>query len=233
MKTLLADRLYDVYLWCRMPELRTAIALKMKKIAFFTILMLAAASSVNAQSLLDLLNKRAATSSSQQAAPVAEKINKDALVGTWNYSGAAVEFTGTDIVAILGSSMAAPAIKQSLETYYAKAGVTKGSCTLEFKKDDKYTARTARESLEGGYDFDHPNQKVKVSYSHPELGGQGSMDAWLKFTGDKLLVTFEADKIVALIKEMTKGMTLDQNITDLINMISEYKGLRLGFEMEK
>lgn len=211
--------------------------LKMKKtLALSAVLLLAASfGEARAQSLLDILNSRAKSSSTEQKAeqPPVEKINKDALTGVWNYSGAAVEFTGNDLVATLGSSMAAPSIKQSLETYYAQAGLQKGSCTLEFKSNDKYAASTARDRVEGPYSFDHQNQKIKISYEHPQLGGKGEMDAHLKFAGDKLQVTFEAAKIVAMIREMTKGMELDQNVKDLINMISEYKGLYLGFEMEK
>lgn len=210
--------------------------MKMKRIFVLSLLALAAASfgRAEAQSLLDLLNGQSAQSSGKNTEQaVVEKINKDALTGVWKYSAAAVEFTGTDLVAVLGSSMAAPAIKQSLETYYARAGVVPGSCTIEFRESDKYIANTAKDRLEGPYSFDHPEQKIKVSYDHKELGGKGSMDARLKFAGGKLSVMFEAERIVAIIKEMTKDMELEQNVRELIDMISEYKGLYLGFQLEK
>lgn len=187
----------------------------------------------NAQSLLDLLNGKSVQSSEKKSESVAEKINKDALTGVWKYSAAAVEFTGTDLVAVLGSSMAAPTIKQSLETYYTRAGVTSGSCTIEFKDNDKYIACTAKDRLEGPYSFDHPGQKIELTYDHKEIGGKDSLDARLKFADGKLSVMFEADKIVAIIKEMTKNMELEQNVRELIDMISEYKGLYLGFQLEK
>lgn len=206
----------------------------MKKLIVLSAVLFAASfGSASAQSLMDLLNGRTSQKSEQPAAPPVEKINLDALKGVWKYSGAAVEFMGTDLMAMLGSSMAAPSIKQSLESYYAKAGVVQGACTLEFKGGDVYTARTASHSVEGPYAFDAQNQKVKVTYDHPELGGKRSLDGRLTFTGEKLMLTFEADKIVAIIQELTKDMALDQNVKDLLNMISEYKGLNLGFEMEK
>ena len=204
-----------------------------KLIVLSAVLFAASTGSVSAQSLLDLLNGRSSQKTEQAEKPAVDKINIDALKGEWKYSGAAVEFTGTDLVAMLGSSMAAPAIKQSLESYYSKAGVVQGSCTLEFKDGDVYTARTAAQNIGGLYVFDARNQTVAVTYDHPGLGGQNTLNGRLTFTGERLKLTFEADKIAAIIKELTKGQTLDQNVQDMLDMIAEYKGLYLGFEMEK
>ncbi len=205
----------------------------MKKLIVLSALLAASFGSAGAQSLLDLLNGRAPQKSEQTAKPAVEKINIDALKGVWKYSGAAVEFTGTDLVAMLGSSMAAPAIKQSLETYYSKAGVVQGSASIEFKDANVYMARTATQRVEGPYVFDAQGQRVRVTYDHPALGGMNSLDGRLTFTGEKLMLTFPADRIAVIIKELTKNVTLDQNAKDLLDMISEYKGLYIGFEMEK
>lgn len=210
----------------------------MKNLRLTTILcatlLLASVGSANAQSLLDLLKERAnAAPQTQEAKPAVEKINKDALLGAWNYSGVAVEFTGTDLVAVLGSSVAAPTIKQNLETYFAGAGILRGSCSIVFSAKDTYIAKAAQHSVAGLYEFNHQAQTMTVSYDIPALDGNRSLVGKLTFTGAKLSLTFEADKIVAIIKEATKEKQLDQNINDLLALISEYKGLYLGFEMEK
>ncbi len=206
----------------------------MKKLIILSAVLSAASfAEAGAQSLLDLLGGGAPQKTEQVAKPGAEKINIDALKGVWKYSGAAVEFTGTDLMAVLGSSVAAPLIKENLESYYSKAGVVPGSCTVNFKNDGVYTACTASHSVEGPYVFDAQNQKVRVTYEHPSLGGRRSLDARLTFSSEKLTLTFEADKIVAIIKELTADKPLDQNVQDLMDMISEYKGLYLGFELEK
>ncbi len=197
------------------------------------MLLAASFGTAGAQSLLDMLGGRSSSGSSKSQKPVVEKINIDALKGAWKYSGAAVEFTGTDLLSVLGSTVAAPTIKQSLETYYAKVGVVPGSCALEFKEKDVYVARNATYSINGLYAFDPQSQKVKITYDHPNLGGVNSMDGKLTFSGGKLTLTFPADRIIAIVKELTKDKPLDQNVKDLINLISEYKGLYLGFEMEK
>jgi hypothetical protein len=193
--------------------------------------LLASAGSANGQSLLDLL--KASVPPPQETKPAAEKINKDALVGVWNYSGVEVEFTGTDLVAVLGSSVAAPTIKQNLETYFAEAGILRGSCSVEFSAKGTFVARTAHSSVAGLYEFNHQAQTMTVTYDIPELNGESSLVGKLTFTGSELSITFEADKIVAIIKEATKEKPLDQNIRDLLALISEYKGLYLGFEMVK
>lgn len=217
----------------------------MKKFLILSVAaLLAGAGSANAQSLLELLGRQAAQQTQQAGpgsagqtgqagTPAVEKIGLDELKGVWKYTGAAVEFTGTDLVAMIGSSVAAPTIKQSLETYYARAGVVAGACTLEFGDRDVFTARTAAHTVEGSYRFDAQARKVVVSYDNQLLGGKNTLEGKLTFTGGKLALTFESEKIVAVIKELTKNMTLDQNVQDLIRMISEYKGLYLGFEMGK
>ncbi|MDR0907783.1 MAG: DUF4923 family protein [Rikenellaceae bacterium] len=204
--------------------------LKLTTILCFAVL-LASVWSANAQSLLDLL--KASAPPTQEAKPVVEKINKDALIGVWNYSGVAVEFTGTDLVAVLGSSVAAPTIKQNLDTYFAEAGILRGSCSVEFSSKDTYIVLTARGRAVGLYEFNHPSQTMNITYDDPAVGGRSSLVGKLTFAGSRLSLTFEADKIVALIKEATKDRQLDQNIHDLLTLISDYKGLYLGVELEK
>jgi hypothetical protein len=195
-------------------------------------MLVASAENVSAQSLLDFLKGRS-TETPVQTAPSAEKINKDALMGVWTYSGVAVEFTGTDLISMLGSSVAAPTIKQSLEAYFAQGGIVRGSCSVEFSSDGTYIAKTAHHSLAGLYEFNHQNQTISITYDHPALGGKNTMVGKLTFTGQKLTLTFEAGKIVALSRLITKDKQLDQSINDLLSMISEYKGLYLGVELEK
>jgi hypothetical protein len=208
----------------------------MKKFKLTTILcvavLLASVGSASAQSLLDLL-KESATSTPQEAKPVVEKINKDALIGVWHYWGVAVQFTGTDLVAMLGSSVAAPTIKQTLETYFAEAGISRGSWSVDFSANGTFIVKTAHHGLAGLYSFDYQAQTMTVTYDYPALGGKNSVVGKLTFSGQKLSLTFEADKIIAIIKDATRDIQLDQNINDLLTMISEYKGLYLGVEMVK
>jgi hypothetical protein len=209
----------------------------MKTIKFTTLFILAllAASveGVNAQSLLDFIKEKVSSPASQQTPTAVEKINKDALAGVWNYSGVAVEFTGTDLVSKLGSTVAAPSIKQTLDAYFAEAGIVKGSCSVEFTSKDTFIAKTARSSVSGLYKFDHQSQTVIITYNYAPLGGENSITGRLTFAGQKLNLTFSADKILEIIRELTREKQLDQNLNDLITIISEYKGLYLGIELEK
>lgn len=195
--------------------------------AFLAILPTAS----GAQSIAELLEDSVLEKEKVEKLP-AVKINIDALHGDWNYSGAAVEFTGSDLMAVLGSTVAAPALRQTLETYYARAGVVKGSSAIRFG-EETYTAKHAGGSVNGPYRFDARDQKMLVTYDHPALGGCGTMVGKLTFTGERLLLMFEADKIVTMIREMTAGSTLDQDIRDLMDIVAEYRGLYLGFELEK
>jgi hypothetical protein len=206
----------------------------MKRIIVLGIaLLLAGVGSANAQSLLELLQASQATGQTQTENAAVQKINLDVLKGVWNYTGAAVEFTGTDMISMLGSSVATPHIKQGLESFYARLGVVAGSCTLDFGERNTFTGRTADHSVAGPYQFDAQTQKVAVSYNDPQLGGQKTLDGKLSFNGEKLSLTFEAAKIVSIIREQTKDMELEQNVKDLLDLISQYPGLYLGFALEK
>jgi hypothetical protein len=209
---------------------------QMKKLKLTTVicaaLLLGSVGSASGQSLLDLLNKQAA-STPAEAKPAVEKINRDALIGVWNYSGVAVEFTGTDLVAVLGASVAAPTIKQTLESYFAEAGILQGSVSVEFSAKDTYIAKTAHNSVAGLYEFDHGAQTMTVTYDHPALGGKNSIVVKLTFAGSKLSLTLPAEKIVAMIRQAAKDVQLDQNTNDLLTLVSEYQGLYLGIELTK
>jgi hypothetical protein len=134
---------------------------------------------------------------------------------------------------MLGSSVAAPHIKQSLETIYSRMGVVPGSCTLEFKEKEIFAGRTAVHTVEGTYRFDAGAQTLGVSYDDSQLGGRKTLDGKLTYSDRRLVLAFEAAAIVAIIKEQTKDMSLEQNVKDLIDLISQYPGLYLGFVLEK
>lgn len=53
------------------------------------------------------------------------KVEKSQLVGTWQYSAPGCAFTSEKLLAKAGGAVAAAKVKEQLETYYNRAGISK------------------------------------------------------------------------------------------------------------
>lgn len=184
-------------------------------------------SGASAQSWMDLLGGLfgGSSSSSQNEEKIVEKY-PESVTGTWAYSSPAVVFTGDDIVAKIGGSVAASTISEQMSAYYTKAGVTPQTCTLQFRKNGKFNVKADKHEMEGRYSYNASTGALSVTFTQEELGTRTFIGK-VSEVASGISITFDASKVVAVAKEVP-SVSGDSRMMSLIGIVEQYKGLYVG-----
>ena len=200
-----------------------------------TILTLLAAAGLSleasAQSWGDLLSGLLGGSDTSSQTSQVPETYPESLTGTWKYSAPEVVFTGDDIVAKLGSSMAASTIKEQLSAYYTKAGVTPQTCTIQFRKNGKFVAKASQHEIEGRYSYNAASGALSVTATVESLGTRTFIGK-VTGTGNAISGTFESSKVAAVAREVP-SVNSDSRLMSLIGLVEQYKGLYVGAQLVK
>ena len=136
-----------------------------------TMLVLAAAlvfsagTSMQAQSLKDLLNK---DNIKNVVSAVADRLDiiPENIAGTWEYSGAAVEFTSDNTLAGAASVLASGKVEEKLDEYLAKIGLEDGLFVYTFNADSTFSTTFKKSSDEPlNIIFEEPSNAAVISKS--------------------------------------------------------------------
>lgn len=204
--------------------------MKSKSILLALVFTAAICCGASAQSWGDLLGGLLGGSSGSQSTQTVTETYPESLVGEWRYSAPAVVFTGDDIVAKLGSSVAGSTIKDQMNAYYTKAGVTPQTCTVQFRRNGKFIAKADKREIEGRYSYNASSGALSVTVA---------LDEWEPVllsarpqVAKAVSITFEASKVVGIAREIP-SVSGDSRMMSLIGLIEQYKGLYLGAELVK
>lgn len=190
-------------------------------------------SSAHAQfSLGDLFN------SSTVEKVVSTITNKDAtltvadLAGTWRYSAPACKFESDDLLKSAGGEVVASSLKDKLATYYEKAGITSSRVSFSFA-DTTMVMNYGSAKLNGYIVKDEPSGKFVVTFTL--VGGHIPvmvMDADITKSGNTMEILFDVEKLVNVMTTIA-SKTQSSTLQTISNLLSEYDGVLMGFELTK
>lgn len=190
-------------------------------------------SSAHAQfSLGDLFN------SSTVDKVVGALTNKDAtltvadLAGTWRYSAPACKFESDDLLKSAGGEVVASTLKDKLATYYEKAGITSSRVSFSFA-DTTMVMTYGSAKLNGYVVKDEPSGKFVVTFTL--VGGHIPvmvMDAEITKSGNTMEILFDVEKLVNVMTTIA-SKTQSSTLQTISNLLSEYDGVLMGFELTK
>src|SRR5574344_933621 len=111
--------------------------------ALMALCLLIVASPAKAQSLEDLVNK---------AKDVVQTVTGQGrvdMVGTWIYSGPAIELKSDNALSKAGGSLASNAIEKKINETLAKAGIKPGNTKFTFAQDSTFTISWSGKQKQG------------------------------------------------------------------------------------
>lgn len=183
-------------------------------LAFMAVFLLIATNS-QAQSWKDLLNK--------------DNISKvvNAMTGTWNYKGSAVEFESENLLMKAGGAAAATMAENKLDEQLSKVGIKAGQMNFTFNADSTFTSTVGKKTLKGTYSYDASAKQVDLKFLkllnlHAKVNCSSS-SLELLFNSDKLL------KLLAFIGSKSNSTALKT----VSSLADNYDGMMLGFELSK
>lgn len=220
----------------------------MKKFLIGFVCLAISAGSMYAADPLDLLKKLGGSSSSNntessgstgnilsglgsfvQNVTASDKFSVDELVGTWNYSSAAVSFKSESALKNVGGAAAATALEGQLEPYYQKVGLNKTVLTVD--AEHNFTLKLGLITLKGTVEKDSNNQ-LQFNFSAFGKVSLGKVAAHATKSGSALNITFDATKLVSILTKVSSKANI-ATLTTLSKLLSSYDNVYMGFKMKK
>ncbi len=154
-------------------------------------------------------------------------LSPQTIAGTWNYSRPDCVFESENFLMKAGGEVAAAQIEAKVAPYLAKVGIKEGM-SYTFNTDGTYTMTIGGRAINGQYTLDAENKTITMTF----LAGLTQSTAKIAFTGTKLSLLYDADKLLAMVKGVSK-LSGNSTVSTLSQLLDSYDGLLVGLELTK
>lgn len=199
----------------------------MRKTIYFKQMLAVAiflfATSAQAQGLKDLLNKE----NIEKAVNSLTGKNTASMTGTWEFSGAAVEFESDNLLQKAGGSLAATAVEKKLDGFLEKVGIEPGQMSFTFNEDSTFQTTVKGKNLKGNYSYNEATQKINLKFA--KLIG---INTKVNCTSQQMELLFPSDKLLDLISFLASKSN-NSTLQSISSLADSYDGMMLGFTLQK
>lgn len=164
-----------------------------------------------------------------------QTLSAEILNGTWKYTNPACEFKSDDLLKKAGGAIAANQIEEKLTEIYVKAGITENMKYIFNAEDSTFTTlmkANSTKGLGGAFSLNPEEKTITFSYKAIKLFTLSSIEAKASISGNKLILLFNADKILNLMKIIALN-SKSTTLKTLGQLAEQYDGMLLGFELTK
>ncbi len=189
-----------------------------------------ASAQINLKNLLNSSSVKEAVSAVTSGKPV----TTESLNGTWKYVKPACEFKSEDLLKKAGGAIAANEIEEKLAETYTKAGIQEMKYTFN-AADSTFTTlmkTNSTKGIGGTFTLNAEDKTITFTYQAIKLITLSSVDAKISMSGDNLVLLFNADKILNLMKIIALN-SKNTTLKALGQLADQYDGMLLGFELSK
>ena len=152
------------------------------------------------------------------------------IIGTWKFSGTAVELESKDILKKAAARLAVETIEKKLDEAIAKIGITPGLFTFSFKADNSFIIGFKKKEIKGTYTLSADKTKLVLTFGR--FTKLGTMDVITDLGSKELDLMFKADNFISLLGKITSEGNSDSMKT-LSTLVGAYEGINLGLELSR
>ena len=204
----------------------------MMKVALIAT-MLMVVMTTQAQNLNDVLNNVLGGSSSGDnlasnlttVFSSKKQATKEKVVGTWSYAEPAIVFTSDNILAKVGSKIAANKLENKLQEYLTRYGIKPGAFTMVFNEDGTFTETLKGKTINGKW-------SVQDSKLMLTAGGVKSLAVTTQVSGKEMMFVTDATKLLNLFKAIGAKSSNSQ-IRTITSLMKSIDGMQAGITMKK
>ncbi len=179
---------------------------------------------IQAQSLKDLFNKE----NIEKVVDAVTNKNDVQMMGTWSYTGSALEFESDQLLQKAGGSLAATTVENKLDEQLEKIGIKSGRLSFTFSEDSTFTATVGNSTpLKGNFSYDRSTQKVNLKFA--KIVG---LNAKTNCTSHSMELLFNADKLLQLLSYLSNKSS-NTTLKTIGSLAETYDGILVGLELEK
>lgn len=187
------------------------------------IALFVVAGPVQAQSLKDLFSKE----NIEKAVNVMTGKNTADMIGSWTFTGSALEFESDNLLQKAGGSVAAGAVEKKLDEFLGKVGIKAGEMSFTFEADSTFQTTIRGKNLGGTYSYDEASKKVNLKFSKLL-----NIKTTVNCTSEQMELLFPSDKILDLLTFLTSKSN-NSTLKSISSLADSYDGMMLGFTLKK
>lgn len=205
------------------------IKIMTKKITLVLVLFAFVAVKAQAQSVFSSITS--AVSSAVSSVTGGSDVTTSSIAGTWSYSSPAVELDSDNALTSAAGALATSQLESKMSEYCTKAGIKAGTFSFTFGSDSSFSCTVVGKTVSGTYTIDSSAGTVTLKFSASSYN-LASMTAYTTLSGSTLSLLFQADKLLDFISKVA-SVSDDSTLQTVQSLVSNYDGLKLGFELTK
>lgn len=196
-------------------------------------LLLFICTTVQAQDVTDIINGVLGgnSSSNEMVSNLTSVFSKnkqatqEKLIGTWSYTEPAIVFTSDNILAKVGSKIAANKLENKIQEYLTRYGIKPGAFTMTFNEDGTFTETLNGKTSKGKW-------TVKDSKLQLTIAGIKALNVTTQIDGKDLQFVTDATKLLNLFKTLgaKSGNSQIKTVTSLMKRVN---GMQAGVTLRK
>lgn len=155
------------------------------------------------------------------------------LAGVYQYTEPAITFESDNLLQKAGGAAMAATIVDKLAPYYERAGMKNLVVTLTPEKEFEFAI--GRIKMSGTFMRDSAQTSANsFIFTFNALGriGLGKVAADIQLTGNNLIITFDASKLLSLVNTIAQ-FSGKQSLQTAAAFLNSYDGLNCGFSLSK
>lgn len=155
------------------------------------------------------------------------------LAGVYQYTEPAITFESDNLLQKAGGAAMAATIVDKLAPYYERAGMKNLVVTLTPEKEFEFAI--GRIKMSGTFMRDSAQTSANsFIFTFNALGriGLGKVAADIQLTGNNLIITFDASKLLSLVNTIAQ-FSGKQSLQTAASFLNSYDGLNCGFSLSK
>ena len=153
-------------------------------------------------------------------------VDKNTIVGTWNFKGSAFVFESENALASLGSDAIATQVETKVDQYLAKFNIKEGMCSITFNEDGSYVFTAGERYINGTYELNTETKELKMTF------GMFATTAYLVYDAGTINLVYQSDSLLRILKAVG-SMSSNATFALLNTLLEQYDGLRIGMAFAK
>lgn len=152
------------------------------------------------------------------------------IVGTWKFSGTAVNFKTDDILKKAAAKLAVEAVEKKLDEAVQKIGITPGLFSFTFTANKTFAITFKKKTIEGTYTLSSDKEKLTLTFGR--LTKLGTMDIMIDLGNKELELLFKAKNLIELLDKIASSGNSDA-LKALSVLVEAYDGIYLGLDLQR
>ncbi len=160
------------------------------------------------------------------------------LKGSWEFNGSACVLESENVLSSVGGNVITSKVEAKIDENLAKFGIVPGKCSFLFNADKSCQLTFGGRNIYGTYTVEPETKMLTLAF----LYGKFTIKSYLVYNVTDLNVVFEADKLLALVKNVASSNSaqsgadtsaLSSTLGVMGTLLNSYDGMMLGIKLKR